>query len=263
MISVEKNPKVVVFSNLKGGVGKTFVSFFLAGLLAQQGKRLLVIDSDPQGNSSDIYKMPKTGILKTSRDIFEDEDSKAEDLVKKTHIENIDIIPGTVSLTGAELNISSIAGREQCMKRFLERNKGYLEGYDYIFQDVNPSFSIINQNCFLASDSLILVNEATIHSMQGSEEFVKLWTHVRKRLGKEDNVKAFVVNKFKKNTNLNKEFWDYIQKHETFQNILMENYIPNRIKYEEMALEGKALTGGEELTPYVNLLHELQMKGVL
>lgn len=228
--------RAISFATLKGGTGKTIITFNVAGILAQRSKRILCIDGDPQANLSS-----RMGLIHnedTLVDVFEYENVDPSSVIRKTHIENIDAICTNINMTKTEFKLVSISGRELILENFIEDNREFFEeNYDYILIDTNPSFSVINQNIFLASDAIILVNDPSEDSLSGSRTFIQLWSQVLKRLRRENNIKGFLINQYTKRRNVFEEFVDYCSKDEVIGELLFKNFIPNTVKFAEANLE--------------------------
>lgn len=263
--------KILSFGTLKGGVGKTQMVFNLAGILAEMGKKVLVFDNDPQANSTSDFNIDETaeGFI-GAEEIFEDQTFDIHKVIVKAPIPelpNLDIIPCSIALTRTEMRIINLAGREFLLKNYFKRNKEVFNQYDYILFDTNPSMSVINQNAFLLSDALILVSEVGMNSLKGAELLMALWEEILERLDLENNIKAFIVNKFRKNVKLHSEYLEFCKEHEEIGSILMDTVIPLNSKLNESELENKPINifdsssiGGQA---YKELADELLAKGVL
>ena len=194
--------KIITFGTLKGGVGKTMLCFNIGGILSQLGYRVLVIDSDLQGNLTNNMGIDRTQPdLLTTYDVYNLEEAQPEpdQLVIKSPIDRLpllDMIAGSIFLHKSELKIASVAGREQILSNYLSDHKAFFDQYDYILIDTNPSMSIVNQNAFLASDAILLVSDVSMNAIEGAQLFIALWEEARKRLRREDNIKGFIVNDF-------------------------------------------------------------------
>ena len=232
--------KVISFATLKGGTGKSMITFNVAGALAERGKKVLCIDGDPQANlSSKLCQSNQEGTL---MDVFEFEDVKPSSVIKGTHIENIDAICTNINMTQTEFKLVTIPGRELILENFIEDNKSFFEAnYDYILIDTNPSFSVINQNVFLASDGIILVNDPSLDSLNGSKTFIQLWGQVLKRLRRPDNIKGFLINQYMKRRNIFEEFVDHCSQDEIIGKLLFKSLIPHTVKFAEANMENKTI----------------------
>lgn len=270
--------KSICFANLKGGTGKTATLFNIAGILAEKGKRVLVIDVDPQGNitnnlgirtddlENEKREKPK---IKTIVDVFESSDKiKPPEVIIKTKINNIFLIPGSIYLTATELQLIQLAGRELILKNFIEDNINFFNKFfDYIFFDTNPSFNIMNQNAFIVADSILLVNDVSRNSILGSEKFCDLWADIRKRLKLQDNVKGLIINHFDKRTKVASELLEYIVEHEKFKDILIPVPIPTTVRIKDGELSIKTINLMDKKSPayqaYLKVIEELYRRGIL
>ena len=174
---------------------------------------------------------------------IEEHQVSPEKLILKSpnkNIPNLDMIPGSIFLHRAELKLSMISGREMVLQGFIDDNRAFFESnYDYILIDTNPSMSIVNQNAFLVSDSIVLVSDVSMNAIEGSQLFMALWEASRRRLKKENNVKAFVINDFDRRNKLSRDFLDFLQTSEELSDIReikMNTIIPRNIKITESEL---------------------------
>lgn len=262
--------KVISSATLKGGTGKTMVAVNLAGLLAEKYK-VLAADFDPQCNLSDNMGIDTTDqSIKSVRDIFEDPDIDPRDIIQHGLIKelpNLDVIPSNLSLTDTEMRLVSRAGREQILGHYIEDHMDVFSEYDYIFADTNPSMGIINQNVFLASDSVILVSDVSRKAVQGAQLFTYLWGKNRANLRKENNVKALVINNYDKRIKLAGSLIEFYQDDDEFAPLLVQQPIPSRVKLKDTELKYKPINvlypNSEETEFFRNVLDELKEKGVL
>ncbi|SHK63849.1 ParA family protein [Tepidibacter formicigenes] len=256
--------KILSFATLKGGVGKTMSVFSVSSILAKEyNKKVLCIDVDPQGNLTNNFGIDAQKIA-TVKEIFENEDINFDDVVIKKPVEeipNLDIIPSNIYLTGTEMRIINLTGREFLLRNYIKNNKNKFKEYDYILIDTNPSISVINQNAFIASDGIFLVNEVGFNSLSGSQLFITLWLQIAKRLGLENNIKGFLINRFDKRTKLAEEFLNHCKETKFIKDIIFDTVIPVNIKLSESELENKPInifdTNSTGYKAYKNLTDEL------
>lgn len=261
--------KIITIGTLKGGTGKTTATFNLAGMLAEK-HRVLLIDLDPQCNLSTNTGIDVTADdLKTSKNIFEGT-ARLQDVIYKNPVENLprlNVIPSSIHLTATELRIVSLAGREQIFSNFILDNRAELEAnYDYLIADTNPSMSMINQNAFLAADSIVLISDVSLNGIQGAELFTALWENVRKQMRKADNIKALIINNYDKRIKLSSELLDYCRENEGISRLLVNTVIPASVKIKETELEHTPIstTGNIILSGiFKAIINELKDKGVL
>jgi ATPases involved in chromosome partitioning len=257
--------KIITIGTLKGGTGKTTTTFNLGGILAKTHK-VLLIDVDPQCNLSLVAGIDVTRQgLKTSKNIFEGNTNLQESICKSPvkDLPNLDIISSSIQLTATELNIVSMAGREQILNNFILDNQNIFNEYDYILIDTNPSMSIINQNAFLVADSIILISDVSLNGIQGAELFIALWENARKQLRKANNVKALIINNYDKRINLSGELLDYCRGNKGVNELLLNTIIPSAVKIKETELEHKPVDIPILQEIFYNIIDELKERGIL
>lgn len=237
--------KVITFGTLKGGVGKTMLCFNIGGILSQLGKKVLVIDSDLQGNLTNNMGIDRTrSELYTTYDIYHMDGTPPapEELILSNPIQrlpNLDMIPGSIFLHKAELNIASVAGREQILSNYLADHKAFFSKYDHILIDTNPSMSIVNQNAFLVSDAILLVSDVSMNAIEGAQLFIALWEDARRRLRKENNIRGFIINDFDARNKLSADYLEFLRTNpdtEDLREILLDTIIPRNVRITESEL---------------------------
>ena len=145
--------KAIAIFNQKGGVGKTTTNINLAACLALKGKKVLILDIDPQGNTTSGIGIVKKGLENTTYEILINDNLKPEKAIINTCVKNLDIIPASVKLAGAEIELVQLEGREKRLKKALEQIKSK---YDYIFIDCPPSLGLLTINSLTAVDSVLI-----------------------------------------------------------------------------------------------------------
>lgn len=225
--------KVIAFGTLKGGTGKTTVAFNIGGILAEEHK-VLFIDVDPQCNLSDnagVDTADQDGA--TIRNVFDNPNkvTAAEVITSEPlwQLPNLDIISSHIRLTATELQLVSTPAREKILKKWIAKNKEALEQYDYIILDTNPSMGVVNQNAFMAADSIILISDVSKKAIQGAQLFTYLWGEICESMDVEDNTKALILNNCDKRIGLTANIKEYYRDDEEFGKILMESTIPSRV----------------------------------
>lgn len=262
--------KIIAFGTLKGGTGKTTVAYNIGGILAEEHK-VLFIDVDPQANLSDnagVDTAMQDGA--SIRDVFENPKTTAEDVITLApmwQLPNLDIISSHIRLTAMELQLVSTAAREKILKKWIAKNKDALEKYDYIILDTNPSMGVINQNAFMAADSIILVSDVSKKAIQGAQLFAYLWGEICESMDVEDNTKALLLNNCDKRIGLTQSIKEYYRDDEDFGRILMESTIPSRVdvKNTETRYLPINLTApnSDSCEAFRTVVSELKERGVL
>ena len=225
--------KITSIGVQKGGVGKTTLAFNLACVLAESEK-VLAIDIDPQCNLSNNFGIDVSQKeAYSSRDIFEETETNPDYLVVKQPISalpNLDVIPSNIHMFETDLTVINKAGRERILLNYIEDNEAFFKQYDQIIIDTNPSMSVLNQNGFLASDSIIMVAEADDNSLIGIELFMHLWGEIAKKLRKKNNIRGLIINKGDLRASLTQEMWDYCMNDDDLHPIL----VPQLIRVKEV-----------------------------
>ena len=220
----QKKLKVVCVSNHKGGVGKTCSVCNISAGLAKKGKKILMIDLDPQANLSLSYgiKEPPKGIY----EVLTGSANTSETIY--TIFENLDIIPSSLDLAGAEIELSSEAGRENILKESLE---SISDKYDYIFIDCSPSIGLLTTNALTASDEVFIPLQAQYLSLRGIEKLTDIVTKVRKRLNRELKIGGVFITQFDARKILNRDIAFAIE--EYFKNTIFKTRIRDNVSLAE------------------------------
>ena len=208
--------KAIAIFNQKGGVGKTTTNINLAACLAIKGKRVLILDIDPQGNTTSGVGISKKDLEITTHEILIEDKYHPEEAILPTGIENLDIMPASVQLAGAEVELIELAGREKRLKRAIDILK---PKYDYIFIDLSPSYDLIARNFMLISDSIITPLEyQDIASIRGCELFYQKFNQDLEEMEMTNEAKrAVVINSY---TNRKLSSGDIFSEYlDTFNNI--------------------------------------------
>lgn len=258
--------KIIAFGTMKGGTGKTTLAFNLGGVLAERHK-VLLWDLDPQCNLSqsaglNVY----TRDVYTTKDIFDDPEVAPEKIA--VDLENgMWILPGSIDLTLTEAVLPGKAGREMILKYYIEDHIDFFNGFDYIIIDTNPSMCNVNQNGFVAADSIVLVSDVSLHSIRGAELFQFLWGDIRRSLRLPEAVKALVLNNYDSRTKLAGQLMDYCSKQEHLAGLIVPTVVPARVAMKNTAIEHKPIS---RLAPNCDLveilralLYDLKGKGVI
>ena len=191
--------KRIAIFNQKGGVGKTTTNINLAACLALKGKKTLVLDIDPQGNTTSGLGVSKRGLEDTVYNILVDKDYDIRNAIIKTDVENLDLIPASVDLAGAEVELVQVDQRETALKKGLEQIKG---DYDYIFIDCPPSLGLLTINSLAAVDSVLIPIQCEFYALEGVSQLVSTIDLVKKSLNPELEIQGVILSMFDGRTNL-------------------------------------------------------------
>ena len=227
--------KIISVANQKGGVGKTTTTVNLSTILAKRGKKVLIIDTDPQGNATSGLGIDKEDGLSTY-DLLID-DTNAEEIIQKTSIKNLDICPSNMNLAGAEVQLVSMMSREQRMKEKLDTVKNE---YDYILIDCPPSLGLITLNAFTASDSVLIPVQCEYYALEGLGQLLNTIELVRKHLNKNLYIEGALLTMYDIRTNLANQVVREVKKF--FQNKVYKTVIPRNVRVSEAPSYGMPIT---------------------
>lgn len=220
--------KAIAIFNQKGGVGKTTTNINLAACLAYIGKIILVLDIDPQGNTTSGMGISKKGLKKTSYEILVDDDMDPRETIIATGIHNLDIIPASVQLAGAEVELVQMESREKRLKRAIDQIKG---DYDYIFIDCPPSLGLLTINSLTAVDSVLIPIQCEFYALEGVSQLMSTVEIVQKTLNKNLEVQGVILSMFDGRTNLSIQVVQEVKKY--FKEKVYKTIIPRNIRLAE------------------------------
>lgn len=218
--------KIISIANQKGGVGKTTTAVTLSSILAKRGKRILLIDADPQGNASSGLGIEKD-VENSVYDLLVD-DIGVEDVIEDTQIKNLKICPSNINLAGAEVELVSMISREQRLKEKLDKIKDI---FDYIFIDCPPSLGLITLNAFTASDSVLIPVQCEYYALEGLGQLLNTVNLVKKHLNKDIEIEGAILTMYDIRTNLSNQVVKEVKKY--FDNKVYKTVIPRNIKLSE------------------------------
>ena len=220
-------PYVISFANQKGGVGKTTSCVNIASCAAAMGQRVLLIDEDPQGNSTSGVGITKKTIAKSIYDALVD-DASPEECIVKTKFENLSIVPSTISLAGAEFELVDMDGREAKLKQFIEKLDG---AYDLVMIDCPPSLSMLTVNALTASDGVIIPMQCEYYALEGLTQLMLTIRNVKKLYNPDLSILGILVTMFNGRLNLSIQVLDEIKKY--YADKLLSVTIPRAVKLSE------------------------------
>lgn len=224
--------KIIAFANQKGGVGKTTTCINVATYMALMGKKILIVDVDSQGNATSAVGINKTKDLKTIYDLIDGE-SSFDEVVQKTIIENLYIIPSTVDLAGAEVELIQIPQREKVIKGFLDEIK---DKFDFILIDCPPSLGLITVNALTASDSIIVPIQCEFFALEGLTQLMNTVRLIKYHLNPNLDIEGVVMTMKNKKYNLTNQVSNEIIKF--FNKKVYLTTIPRNIRLAEAPSHG-------------------------
>lgn len=219
--------RIIAIANQKGGVGKTTTSVNLASCVAAAGRRVLLIDADPQGNATSGLGVDKNCIDVSTYDVFINEREMA-DAVRPTMIDTLWLAPANIELAGAEVELVTMMAREQVLKNAL---RSVRDGYDYIFIDCPPSLGLLTLNALNAADTLLVPIQCEFYALEGLSQLMNTVRLVRKNLNPALDVEGVVLTMFDSRTNLSVQVVEEVKKF--FRNKVYETIIPRSVRLSE------------------------------
>lgn len=220
--------KAIAIFNQKGGVGKTTTNINLSACLAVQGKKVLVIDIDPQGNTTSGIGIKKRKLTDTLYDVLVNKDYDVHKAILQTKTANLDIIPASVDLAGAEIELVNIEGRERRLKKAIEQVRGE---YDYIFIDCPPSLGILTINSLTAVDSVLIPIQCEFYALEGVSQLMSTIDIVKRNMNPDLEIEGVILSMFDGRTNLSIQVVEEVKKY--FKEKVYTTVIPRNVRLAE------------------------------
>lgn len=227
--------KVISVANQKGGVGKTTTTINLSSILAKKGKKVMLIDADPQGNATSGVGAEKDVEL-SFYDILTN-DTEIIDTLEKTAVNNLVVCPSNINLAGAEVELVSMMSREQRLKEKLDIIK---ERFDYVFIDCPPSLGLITLNAFTASDSVLIPVQCEYYALEGLGQLLNTINLVKKHLNKNIQIEGALLTMYDIRTNLSNQVVKEVKKY--FEDKVYKTVIPRNVRLSEAPSYGLPIT---------------------
>lgn len=227
--------KIISVANQKGGVGKTTTTINLSTMLAKKGKKVLLIDADPQGNATSGVGAEKE-VEYSTYDILVS-DVEMVQALEKTIIKNLLVCPSNINLAGAEVELVSMMSREQRLKEKLEEVK---DKFDYILIDCPPSLGLITLNAFTASDSVLIPVQCEYYALEGLGQLLNTINLVKKHLNKHLEIEGALLTMYDARTNLSNQVVKEVKKY--FGDKVYKTVIPRNVRLSEAPSYGMPIT---------------------
>ena len=250
--------KIIAIANQKGGVGKTTTAINLSTCVAERGKKVLLIDIDPQGNATSGVGIVKQPDDKSIYDVLVN-DEPMVNIIKPTMVKNLHICQSSINLAGAEVELVSLMARETRLKKALEELEQY---YDYIIMDCPPSLGLITLNAFAAASSVLVPIQCEYYALEGLGQLVNTIKLVQKNLNPDLEIEGVVMTMYDSRTRLSNQVAEEVKKY--FGAKVFDTVIPRNIRLSEAPSHGLPITVYDPLSKgartYKKLAKELISK---
>ncbi|MGX7197367.1 ParA family protein [Enterococcus olivae] len=227
--------RIISVANQKGGVGKTTTTVNLGASLAYSGKKVLLVDIDAQGNATSGMGIRKPDVAQDIYDVLVNETPIQETILPSSR-ENLDIVPATLQLAGAEIELTSMMARESRLKTALNEIK---DQYDFIFIDCPPSLGHLTINAFTASDSILIPVQCEYYALEGLSQLLNTVRLVQKHFNPELEIEGVLLTMYDARTNLGAEVVEEVRRY--FQEKVYETIIPRNIRLSEAPSHGLSI----------------------
>lgn len=227
--------KIIAVFNQKGGVGKTTTNVNLSACLASLGKKILVIDIDPQGNTTSGFGIDKDSIELSIYDVLINE-ARVKEAIISTSTDNLYIVPSNTELAGAEIELTENKNRELTLKNAIESIK---DDYDFIFIDCPPSLGLLTINALVASDSVVIPIQCEYYALEGVSQLMNTIKLVKSSLNPDLEIEGVVLSMFDGRTNLSIQVVDEVKKY--FRGKVYTSIIPRNVRLAEAPSHGLSI----------------------
>ena len=220
--------KAIAIFNQKGGVGKTTTNINLSACLAMKSKKVLVVDIDPQGNTTSGIGLVKRKLQYTIYDVIVNKDFDISKAILHTKTEGLDILPASVDLAGAEIELVNLEGRERRLKKAIDKVKPL---YDFVFIDCPPSLGLLTINSLTAVDSVLIPIQCEFYALEGVSQLMSTVEMVRKNMNPNIEIEGVILSMFDGRTNLSLQVVQEVKKY--FGSKVFSTIIPRNVRLAE------------------------------
>lgn len=228
--------KIISVANQKGGVGKTTTVINLSAALSEMDKKVLIIDIDPQGNTSSGFGIEKNKIEDTIYELILGY-STIKEVIQKNVMKNIDVIPANVNLAGAEIELIGKNHKETILRQELDFVR---DEYDFIMIDCPPSLNVLTVNAMVASDTVLVPIQCEFYALEGLSQLIHTINLVRERLNSKLDIEGIVFTMYDARTNLSQQVVENVKSHVTQR--VYKTMIPRNVRLAEAPSYGEPIT---------------------
>ena len=228
--------RIIAVANQKGGVGKTTTAINLSAALAERGQNVLIVDVDPQGNTTSGYGVDKNNLDNTIYELILDDCTVTEAILKNV-IDKVDMIPSNVNLAAAEIELIGVEQKEFILKQALDFVR---DDYDFIILDCPPSLSILTVNAMTAADSVLVPIQCEYYALEGLSQLIHTINLVKERLNPRLDIEGVVFTMYDARTNLSLQVVENVKSH--VEQPVYKTIIPRSVKLAEAPSYGAPIS---------------------
>lgn len=228
--------RIISVANQKGGVGKTTTTINLSAALAEENKKVLLVDLDPQGNATSGVGVDKRSVEPTVYELFSG-DATFDECLVKTEFDNLYVLPANINLSGAEIDLIDLDEREYFLKKILEEKKA---DFDFVLIDCPPSLNMLTVNALTASDSVLVPIQCEYYALEGLSQLIHTINLVKKKLNPALEMEGVVFTMYDARTRLSMQVVENVKS--TLHENIYETIIPRNIRLAEAPSYGMPIT---------------------
>ena len=240
--------RVIAVANQKGGVGKSTTAINLSACLAEKGKKVLAIDIDPQGNTTSGLGVDKNNVENTLYELLLGE-AEAKDTIVKDVVENVDLIPSNVNLSGAEIELIGVDEKEYIMKKIIDKVR---RKYDYIIMDCPPSLNMLTINALTAANSVLVPIQCEYYALEGLSQLIHTIELVKERLNKKLVMEGVVFTMYDARTNLSLQVVENVK--DNLQQNIYKTIIPRNVRHQATVSQLHCMIRDRQVQRHIDFL---------